>query len=177
MDENMENGYNQPANDQQPNGGYQQQNNYYQPQPPVYQQVVYVQPKKKKKGLALFIVACVFFGIATIIDGFWTIVWVDLFQKLNSGASDLGEALGLIFGLIFFIAYWIISCPIPSIVAIILTALSIKHFKIPAIVLLSIIGTLFLANVIFFIMLIAPNAASETTEQSAMALSYLAAFK
>ncbi len=128
--------------------------------------------KKKHKGLVLFIIACVVFTAAFVIDLYCIVIWSSFFQSLKTTDNNAGQALGLALTIPIFVALWLMACPIPSIAGIVLTSISIKNFKIASIILLVLLSAAFITNAVFFgILLWGGNSSSETAMLALSALS------
>ena len=106
---------------------------------------------KKRKGKALFIVSCVFFALAVLINVYFILLWSDVAFKVLSGEKN-DEIWGLILSIIFLFPIWLVVTPIPNIVAITLTAISVKNYKIPALILLLVTVLTFVANVLLVVL-------------------------
>ena len=61
-----------------------------------------------KKAKTFLILACIFVTITAVLSFFDSYVSFGTYSLLFSHPEDFGEALGVVFGLIFFIAYTII---------------------------------------------------------------------
>ena len=110
--------------------------------------------KRKKKGLPLFIATAIVFAIVFVLDVFFIFFLSAMISDINSPTNSFGEALGLIFGLILLIGLWIVLCPVPSIISIVLEILSIRHFKVQSIIMLSVTSCLFAANLVLFLVFV-----------------------
>ena len=123
-----------------------------------------IQEKKPRSGGAkvLFIIACVFFVIAAIVNIFWPLVWFDVLASVLRGESTAEEVLGQIISIILFFPIWLITSPISALISIVLSAFCIKHTKI-AIILLVVISVLLILNVASVTVLFSAN-----SSQSAM---------
>ncbi|MBO4573157.1 MAG: hypothetical protein J5762_05290 [Clostridia bacterium] len=110
--------------------------------------------KRKKKGLPLFIASAIVFAIVFVLDVFFIFFLSAMLVDINSHTNSLGEALGLVFGLILLIGLWVVLCPVPSIISIVLEILSIRYFKVQSIVMLSVTSAVFIANVVLFLVFV-----------------------
>lgn len=136
-------------------------------------------PRRGKRGKVVFIFGCVFFAIALVTGIISLIFWAGTLPLLLNGqAESLGQALGEIFLLIYALVIYIVSV-LPSIVAIALSALSIKHFKVQSIVLLSIISVIFLTNTVCFFILLSKNGGgdggTDSTQSAMLAANWIMA--
>ena len=61
-----------------------------------------------KKSKTMLILSCVFVTIVSILFFFDSYVSLGTYSLLFSNPENLGEALGVVFGLIFFVAYTVI---------------------------------------------------------------------
>lgn len=110
--------------------------------------------KRKKKGLPLFIASAIVFAIVFVLDVFFIFFLSAMLVDINSQTNSFGEALGLVFGLILLIGLWVVLCPVPSIISIVLEILSIRYFKVQSIVMLSVTSAVFIANVVLFLVFV-----------------------
>ena len=115
----------------------------------------------KKSGRALFIAACVFFAVAAAVDLYWIVLWSPIVSTLFDSSAEASQALGAIISLIVLLPFWLISCPLISGLAIILLALSIRRYKTPSVVMLSVIAVLFIINAVVFIVLTSAGKSSD----------------
>jgi|GEM_PF-3098533 len=136
----------------------EQLNDYKEPETPGEQTIT----KKPKKGLVLFILACIFAVIAVVIDVYWLTLWVDIFPTLIGGSNDSTEVFAAIMVMVLLLPIMMISVPLASIISIVLSALSVKRFKVASLIMLSVVALLFLANLVLFIIFVANGNASES---------------